>query len=105
MSEYEKMLAIVEASPDDPIVKDIIRLVRERNKANAEIVRLHGLVDKYAGGFKRGAEAMRESAAQRVTCHFPEVMKAEGSRCGMCTLCDSQLDHAIRDLPIPEEKS
>lgn len=104
MSDYEKMLAIVEASSDDPIVKDIIRLVRERNKANAEIVRLHGLVEKYAGGFRRGAEAMRRAAVaacdDEARCHREEnrhdcESRALGASCAAAR---------VECLPIPEDK-
>ena len=59
--------------------------------------------ERAADAYRRGAEAMREQAAQRITCHFPDAT-ADGSRCGLCHFCEAGWDQHIRALPIPEDK-
>jgi hypothetical protein len=59
--------------------------------------------ERAVDAYRRGAEDMREAAAKILTCHFPGA-NADGSRCGLCRLCDAAMDEAIRALPIPEDK-
>lgn len=53
--------------------------------------------------FKRGVAAMREAAASSLTCHFPTA-RTDGTKCGLCTLCEGNYAQHIRNLPAPEDK-
>jgi hypothetical protein len=80
-------------TPIPPIFDAFCTAREQRDEARA------ALTDAY----RRGAEAMREQAAQRITCHFPDAT-ADGSRCGLCHFCEAGWDQHIRALPIPEDK-
>jgi hypothetical protein len=53
--------------------------------------------------FRRGAETMREVAANHVECLAPNL-KNDGKRCGICTFCEIELNKYILAIPIPEDE-